>query len=180
MSDSAKFGETFAILDQNNDVIPCGEQKWGTWWFMHGGERRSKFKCDFIDGRLIETCFTGRSRALDGPHLFWLVKFCALPPPPQRRPRSPVAMIVAYSMPIGTPHYQTLEEAFSASPPFVWSRLFGTLAEALACHAQIKKHLKAKERLSKKMPEKTQELLVELDYWCKQKWGRQAQVALLG
>jgi hypothetical protein len=80
-------------------------------------------------------------------------------------------------MPIGTPHYSVLEEALRASPPFEWAARFGTLKEALAIHAQIKNALRAKERLTKKIPDKTQELLLELQFWCSQQWGRQTQAA---
>src|SRR5437762_863385 len=64
---------THAILDENNVVILCGERKWITWWCLKGGERRSRIKATCIGIRVVETTFTGRSLATDGPHLFWQV-----------------------------------------------------------------------------------------------------------
>jgi DNA-binding transcriptional regulator YiaG len=177
MSEAVKYGETFAILNDDNEVIPCGEQKWAMWWYMQGGMRRSRIRRDYINGRLIETSFTARSRSLDGPHLFWLVSLSALPPAPDRPPRGLVATIAAQLMPIGTPRYSVLKDALRASPPFEWAAFFGTLEKALTIHAQIKNALRAKERLTEKMPDKTQELLLELQFWCSQQWGRQTQVA---
>jgi hypothetical protein len=64
---------TFAYL--NNDEIPvlCGWYEWKEWWKREGD--RCQFKYDRIDDWEIETRFQGRSAALDGPPLFWEVRF---------------------------------------------------------------------------------------------------------
>jgi hypothetical protein len=174
MSDSVKYGETLAILNPNNQVVLCGKKRWARWWYLRGGERLSRIKLDCVGNSLIETSFTGQSNALDGSLLFWLVRFSGSAEPSTKR--RPGSLLAALDSPLGR-RCEALEEALLASPPFRLERYFGTLEAALEFHALVKKRARAKERQSKKMPEKTQELLVELQYWCEQKWGRQTQVA---
>jgi hypothetical protein len=125
---------------------------------------------------LIETTFAGQSRALDGPRLFWLVRFSGSTDPRAKIRNDGDGFPAALSSSLAT-RCETLEEAFKETPPFRFEKCFGTREEALEFHASLVKQARAKERLRQKMPEKFQEFLVELGYWCEQEWGRQAKLA---
>jgi predicted XRE-type DNA-binding protein len=173
MSDTVIFANSYAILNEKNEVVSCGERRATKWWYAQGGARRSKIKIDCIGRFVVETSFRIASRVLDGPHLFWQV---TLSSPPPLKDDSSGGFLSALNT-ILTPVCNTLEEAWRAAPPWRFHQRFGTREAALEFHALVKKQAGAKERMTKKMPEKTQELLIELGYWCEQKWGRQAQVA---
>jgi hypothetical protein len=171
--DAAHYGDTFAILNEKNEVVPCGEWRAKTWWFQRGGWRRSTIRIDCIGNSVVETSFTISSRVLDGPHLFWRVSFYS-PPEPKKDPSGGFMPALMASL---APRCATLEEALHANPPFRFEQAFGTLEAARQFHMELRKRVRAHMRLTMKIPEKSQEFLVELAYWCRQKWGRQAMVA---
>ena len=173
MPDRTTYGETYAILNKKNEVVPCGEWRAKNWWCRSGGWRRSKIRIDCIRDTVVETSFTISSPVLDGPHLFWRVSLYS-PPEPKEDPSGGLMSALNSSL---ARRCAILEEALRATPPFRFEQSFGTLEVALQFHADLKKRLRAHRRLTMKMPEKSQEFLIELAYWCRQKWGRQALVA---
>jgi hypothetical protein len=64
---------TFAYLNKDEVPVLCGWDEWKEWWKSEGN--RCQVKYDRIDDWEIETRFQGRSAALDGPPLFWEVRF---------------------------------------------------------------------------------------------------------
>jgi hypothetical protein len=54
---------------------------------------------------------------------------------------------------------------------------FGSLEDALAFHEEQRKQMSQWIRDRHRIPDRAQELLAELSYWCEQEWGRQARVA---
>jgi hypothetical protein len=173
MPDRITYGKTYAILNEKNEVVPCGERRARNWWFRSGGWRRSKIRIDCIGNTVVETSFAISSRVLDGPHLFWRVSFYS-PPEPKEDPSGGFMSALNASL---TRQCATLEEALRSNPPFRFEQPFGTLEAALQFYTDVRKRVRAHKRLIMKMPEKSQEFLVELAYWCRQKWGRQALVA---
>src|SRR5437867_3491162 len=78
-ADAIKYGETFAILNEKNEVVLCGKRRAINWWLLRGGQRRSKIQIDCIGDTVVETSFDILSQVLDGPHLFWRVRFYSPP-----------------------------------------------------------------------------------------------------
>ena len=64
---------TFAYLNKDEVPVLCSWYEWKEWWKREGD--RCQVKYDRIDDWEIETRFQGRSAALDGPPLFWDVRF---------------------------------------------------------------------------------------------------------
>ena len=64
---------TFAYLNKDGVPVLCSWYEWKEWWKREGD--RCQVKYDRIDDWEIETRFQGRSAALDGPPLFWEVRF---------------------------------------------------------------------------------------------------------
>jgi hypothetical protein len=64
---------TFAYLNKDEVPVLCGWYEWKEWWKREGD--RCQVKYDRIEDWEIETRFEGRSAALDGPPLFWEVRF---------------------------------------------------------------------------------------------------------
>ena len=63
----------FAYLNKDEVPVLCSWYEWKEWWKREGD--RCQVKYDRIDDWEIETRFQGRSAALDGPPLFWDVRF---------------------------------------------------------------------------------------------------------
>jgi hypothetical protein len=176
VSDSVRFGETFAILDDLGQVVCCGEDRYQTWMFFKNGEKKSVLRIDPVGLRVVETIFRGVSRALDGPHKFFQVSLTGYVPTKSR--------ILAFPdsgkyLPIGTPRFEDLDQALAADPPFWWSALYTSKEEALKEHAQILKRLKAKARkaVSTARAKLYEEFLIRLAIWCKGERGRQTDLA---
>ena len=66
----------FAYLNKDEVPVLCSWYEWKEWWKREGD--RCQVKYDRIDDWEIETRFQGRSAALDGPPLFWDVRFFGL------------------------------------------------------------------------------------------------------
>jgi hypothetical protein len=64
---------TFAYLNKDGVPVLCSWYEWKEWWKREGD--RCQVKYDRVDDWEIETRFQGRSAALDGPPLFWEVRF---------------------------------------------------------------------------------------------------------
>ena len=64
---------TFAYLNKDEVPVLCSWYEWKEWWKREGD--RCQVKHDRIGDWEIETRFQGRSAALDGPPLFWEVRF---------------------------------------------------------------------------------------------------------
>jgi hypothetical protein len=161
-SDSVRYGITYAILAQDNDVIPCGNQRYLSWLVRQGGERKSRIKFDRISSWEVETRFEGKSLELDGPHKWWSVRFSGRSQGAAHGPPSSFLAAVDEEL---AHHPKNLDEATRASGPFLLMDCFSTLKEALEFHALITKRLRAQER--GRMPDKAQELLAQLYYWCR-------------
>jgi len=63
----------FAYLNRDQVPVLCNWLEWKEWWKREGN--RCQVKYDRIGDWEIETRFQGRSAALDGPPLFWEVRF---------------------------------------------------------------------------------------------------------
>jgi hypothetical protein len=64
---------TYAYLNKGGVPVLCGWSEWRQWWEREGD--RCQIKHDRIDDWHIDTRFQGVSVALDGPPLFWEVRF---------------------------------------------------------------------------------------------------------
>lgn len=168
-------GKTWAILNENDEPVPCDWRRARSWHKAEDNRRcRIKFNC--IGPQKIETRFRGVSSALDGPHLFWVVRLSILDSYYGiKRPVESDAFMLALNReihPVGRG-----PDRPKGSLPFQGIHSFGSREEALKFHEAIRKEVSQWLKSSHKKPELTQELLADLGDWCDQKWGRQAHVA---
>ena len=158
-----EFGKTWAILDEEKNVVLCDWLRANKWRRKEGGEQRSLIKFNRIGSQEIETRFVGESMAVDGPHLFWQVHL-RLRPVGYKKGTLPFAL-AADLMKEESPLKQGISR-------------FGSCGEALKFHEESRQKMVqwTKERRPS-MPELAEELLAQLSRWCEQAWGRQARVA---
>jgi hypothetical protein len=177
MRRSIPLGEPiYAVINKSGQVQICGKQRWVTWWCLRGGERRSKIKRTVVGDRAVETGFTGCSRVPDGPPLFWLVGFYRYEK--LRGPADSMSSAMFDTInELFANRCDSLDEAMHATGNFKFKWEFASLKEALAFHKLVEKKLRAHARLTNSAPEKSEQLLARLAFWCSQRWGRQAQVA---
>jgi hypothetical protein len=172
-----KTVEHFAVLDGNGRTVLCGQQRWRSWFFLRGGERRSLIKRNLIGSYLIETCFNGHLSVLESEQpCFWRVRLTN-PPNPSPSAESPLRVIKSTIDSAVARDAETIGEVLMQEAPLKHELSFATSEDALKYHQRLIQEVRKNERLHRKEPEKAQELLAELGDWCAEKRGRQSEVA---
>jgi hypothetical protein len=172
-----KTVEHFAVLDGSGRVVFCGQQRWRTWFFVRGGEKRSLIKRNLIGSYLIETCFNGHVSVLESEQpCFWRVRLTN-PPNPSPSAGSFLGVIENTIDSAVARDAETISEVLTQEAPIKHELSFATIEDGLEYHRRLIQEVRKNERLHRKEPEKAQELLAELGDWCTEKRGRQSEVA---
>jgi DNA-binding transcriptional regulator YdaS (Cro superfamily) len=153
----------YAILLADGTVKPCSMQQ----YFRRRGREVIRVRHDVVRNYSVETAFTGESRVLDGPQLWW-------------------SMIVAKRAKLAAGRAKdpsSIEELLASTYSGKFAQPFPTKEEALTAHEAalklVRREVRRKDKLVQPEHSKmlSETLLGHLDYWCKQGWGRQAEIA---
>lgn len=153
----------YAILRKDGTVQACTMQQ----CFRRRGPRVIRVRHDVVRNYSVETAFTGESRVLDGPQLWWSTIVSKRAKPVAARGNDP----------------SSIEELLASTYSGKFAQPFPTKEEALTAHEAalklVRREVRRKDKLAQ--PEHSEmlseTLLGHLDYWCKQGRGRQAKIA---
>ena len=168
---------TFALLRKDGSLKFCSANAHFRWIHLGPGRHTSKLKYSLIGLYSIETIFSGESRSIDGPHLWWTTTTTKHASLSDRKWKDPSGGFWTALHAALTSRLKSLEDILNAQPDSVYAASFATKEAALKAHVEAVKFLRAHMRLVDVRCEPSQQLLAQLSYWCKQGWGRQTKIA---